>query len=110
MHIRWLSEALQDLRDIHDYIAEENPQAARCVVGEIRKGTTVLGTAGNRSTRTPTRQPGVHHTEVSLYRGLSHPVQRNPHPARRPHIPALAETITQGITDRRRCSPGTAST
>lgn len=44
MRIRWLSEALQDLRDIHDYIAEENPQAARRVVGEIRKGTTVLET------------------------------------------------------------------
>ncbi len=42
MRIRWLNEALQDLSDIHDYIAVENPPAARRVVGEIRREISIL--------------------------------------------------------------------
>jgi toxin ParE1/3/4 len=42
MHIRWLTEALDDLRGIHDYIAVENPPAAHRVVGEIRREIAIL--------------------------------------------------------------------
>lgn len=42
MRIRWLNEALQDMSDIHDYIAVENPPAARRVVGEIRREISIL--------------------------------------------------------------------
>lgn len=44
MRIRWLTEAIHDLRGIHDYIAMENPQAARRVVGEIRREIAILAT------------------------------------------------------------------
>jgi addiction module RelE/StbE family toxin len=44
MRIRWLAGALHDLRGIHDYIAVENPQAARRVVGDIRREIAILET------------------------------------------------------------------
>ena len=42
MKLRWLSDALSDLRAIKAYIAEENPQAANRVIASIRNETNVL--------------------------------------------------------------------
>jgi len=44
MRLRWLAEAIHDLRGIHDYIAVMNPHAARRVVGEIHREITILET------------------------------------------------------------------
>ena len=44
MRLRWLTDALADLRGIHDYIARENPEAARRVVGDIRREVALLET------------------------------------------------------------------
>jgi addiction module RelE/StbE family toxin len=44
MRLRWLTQALADLRGIHDYIAKDNPAAARRVVGEIRREVEILAT------------------------------------------------------------------
>ncbi len=41
-NIFWLKEALADLQGIHDYIARDNPAAARRVVKTIRDDVTVL--------------------------------------------------------------------
>ena len=55
MKLRWLSDALSDLRAIKAYIAEENPEAANRVIASIRNETNVLlnqpniGRAGRRS-------------------------------------------------------------
>ena len=40
--LRWLQEALDDLRAIKAYIAEENPDAARRVVACIRSEVGIL--------------------------------------------------------------------
>ncbi len=42
MKLRWLSDALSDLRAIKAYIAEENPQAASRVIASIRDEINVL--------------------------------------------------------------------
>jgi toxin ParE1/3/4 len=42
MKLRWLSDALSDLRAIKAYIAEENPQAASRFIASIRNETNVL--------------------------------------------------------------------
>ena len=42
MRLRYTPRAKLDLADIHDYIAQENPQAARQVVRVIRKAAEVL--------------------------------------------------------------------
>ena len=44
MCLRWLTQALNDLREIHDHIARDNPDAARRVVGEIRREVAILAT------------------------------------------------------------------
>lgn len=40
--IAWLQAALEDLRSIHDYIARDNPAAARRVVKTIRDDVKFL--------------------------------------------------------------------
>lgn len=42
MVLRWLNAALADLRAIHGYIAEENPDAASRVLASIRNEANVL--------------------------------------------------------------------
>lgn len=42
MRLRWLPEALDDLREIHDYIARDNPEAARRVIEKIRREVEIL--------------------------------------------------------------------
>ena len=42
MKLRWLSDALSDLRAIKAYIAKENPQAASRVIASIRNEINVL--------------------------------------------------------------------
>lgn len=44
MRLQWLNQALRDLRAIHDYIARENPEAARHVIDEIRQQVEILRT------------------------------------------------------------------
>lgn len=40
--IAWLQAALDDLRDIHDYIARDNPAAARRVIATVRDEVKLL--------------------------------------------------------------------
>jgi addiction module RelE/StbE family toxin len=40
--VAWLRAALDDLHGIHDYVARDNPAAARRVVGAVREATEVL--------------------------------------------------------------------
>ena len=42
MRVRYRRSALTDLLDIHRYIAEDNPRAARFVIGRIRTSITRL--------------------------------------------------------------------
>lgn len=42
MKIVWTEPARQDLREIFEYIAEENPNAARTLLAEIRKRAGLL--------------------------------------------------------------------
>ncbi|MFA4828870.1 MAG: type II toxin-antitoxin system RelE/ParE family toxin [Thermodesulfovibrionales bacterium] len=42
MIIRWLDEAISDLIEIRDYIANDKPQAAQAVAGRIRKTVDLL--------------------------------------------------------------------
>ena len=42
MKIVWTEPARQNLRQIFEYIAEENPRAARALLATIRKRSTVL--------------------------------------------------------------------
>jgi toxin ParE1/3/4 len=42
VRVRWRRTALADLKEIAEYIAKENPAAARLVVSEIRREVTVL--------------------------------------------------------------------
>jgi toxin ParE1/3/4 len=42
MALRWLRQALDDLRGIHDYIAAENPAAARRVISHLREQARLL--------------------------------------------------------------------
>jgi len=42
MKLRWTRLALQDLRDLHEYIAEDNPSAANRMVTRIQDATQRL--------------------------------------------------------------------
>jgi toxin ParE1/3/4 len=37
MSLKWIRQALQDLRHLHDYIADDNPAAARRMVARVRQ-------------------------------------------------------------------------
>ena len=41
MKVRWTRQALDDLRYLHEYIAEESPQAAGDMVARIYQAVTV---------------------------------------------------------------------
>lgn len=47
MVIRWLAEALSDMRAIKAYIAQQNPDAARHVIAVIRRDVNALITQPN---------------------------------------------------------------
>jgi len=42
MRLRWTPPARDHLSEIHDYIAKNNPAAARRVVGQVRKDADLL--------------------------------------------------------------------
>ena len=41
MKVRWTRQALDDLRHLHEYIAEESPQSAGEMVARIHQAATV---------------------------------------------------------------------
>lgn len=43
MKVRWLSSALRELDRVHEYVARENPKAAKSVFKRIRSTATRLG-------------------------------------------------------------------
>jgi addiction module RelE/StbE family toxin len=65
MRVRWTRPALLQLADIHDYIAAENPAAARRVVRQIRQETTILTTQSGVGR--PGRVPGTRELVVNRY-------------------------------------------
>jgi len=42
MTLRWTRRALRDMQHLHDYIADDNPAAARRMVSRIREATSHL--------------------------------------------------------------------
>lgn len=42
MRVRWTRPALADLAEIHDYVATDNPAAARGIIRQIRTEVSVL--------------------------------------------------------------------
>lgn len=40
MKVRWTRQALQDLKHLHEFISEENPQAAGAMVSRIHEAAT----------------------------------------------------------------------
>lgn len=42
MRLRWTPPARDHLAEIHDYIAQDNPAAARRVIGQVRKDADLL--------------------------------------------------------------------
>lgn len=42
MRIKWLKAALQNMRDIAEYIAADNPKAAFALVGKIKRASDYL--------------------------------------------------------------------
>jgi plasmid stabilization system protein ParE len=63
--INWTAEAERWLRDIHDYIAEDNPEAAVRVVEDIYEKVQILGQfpeLGHRYDRHPDQ-----HIRILLY-------------------------------------------
>ena len=43
MKIKWAIPALEDLQNLHAYIADDNPRAAGKVVSKVRAAVTMLG-------------------------------------------------------------------
>jgi toxin ParE1/3/4 len=44
MTLRWTPTALRDLVSLHDYISQDNPDAARRVVARMEEGVNLLPT------------------------------------------------------------------
>jgi toxin ParE1/3/4 len=65
MRLRWLTQALADLSEIHSYIARDNPDAARHVVGEIRQQVEILVTQPESAR--PGRLPGSREFVIQKY-------------------------------------------
>jgi toxin ParE1/3/4 len=42
MKVRWLRKALRNLESVHEYIRQDNPEAAQKVVDKIRAGVNQL--------------------------------------------------------------------
>jgi toxin ParE1/3/4 len=58
MRIRWLRKALENLDNEAEFIAKENPEAARLVIGRIVRTVSLL--EDNPSLGHPGRVPGTH--------------------------------------------------
>ncbi len=58
MQIKWLRKALQNLDKEAEYIAKDDPQAARLVVQRIQQTVSLL--ADNPALGHPGRLPGTH--------------------------------------------------
>lgn len=42
MEVRWLRKALRNLESVHNYISQDNPEAARNMVKKIQTGVSQL--------------------------------------------------------------------
>ncbi len=58
MQIKWLRKALKNLDDEAEYIAQEDPQAARLVVHRVVQAVSLL--SDNPALGYPGRVPGTH--------------------------------------------------
>lgn len=73
MRLRWTPPARDHLAEIHDYIAQDNPAAARRVIGQVRKDADLL--KDNPGMGRPGRVEGTRELVVSrltLHHRLSH--------------------------------------
>jgi toxin ParE1/3/4 len=71
METKWLRRALEDLRNIADFIEKENPKAARAFVNDVRNKTQRLASFPfmGRSTEMPDiRELVVHRHYLVSYR------------------------------------------
>lgn len=65
MRVRWLSRAAEDLEHIHEYIAQDNPEAAASEAGKVVEAVKRLGDypASGR----PGRVPGTRELVILRY-------------------------------------------
>ena len=63
MKVVWSPEARQDLREIHLYLAAENPQAARALQNRIKQAVRLL--CDNPRIGRPGRVPGTRELLIS---------------------------------------------
>lgn len=64
MRVRWTRPALADLAEIHDYIAADNPAAAKQVIRRIRQDANILNE--HPAIGRPGRVPGTRELVVGL--------------------------------------------
>ncbi len=65
----WTGPAKAELRDIHDFIATDNPTAAKTVAREITERTRLLGTMPfGFPAYEPSKDPNTRHAVVGNYR------------------------------------------
>lgn len=65
MRLRWTPPARDHLAEIYDYIAQDNPAAARRVIGQVRKDADLL--KDNPGMGRPGRVEGTRELIVSRY-------------------------------------------
>jgi toxin ParE1/3/4 len=65
MRLRWTPQAASDIAEIHDYIARDNPSAARRVVSQIRKDARLL--VAQPGMGRPGRVPGTRELVVDRF-------------------------------------------
>jgi len=79
MKLRYTPRAQLNLAEIHDYIAQENPQAARRVILLIRKAAETLPqNHPNRQGGTNRRNPRINRWPLPVHARLPHRVRRYP--------------------------------
>jgi len=79
MRVRTSAPAARDLRDIHDYIAADNPVAAERMYRRLRKAIDMLGPfprLGRESVRRTSRELAVVNTPyILIYRIIGEDVE-----------------------------------
>jgi plasmid stabilization system protein ParE len=78
MNIAWSPEAIEDLASLRDYIAEDDPAAARRVVLHQSIEQLLPRQSPDRPSRTRIGHPRTGHYKDTLFRPLSGLAHHNP--------------------------------
>jgi plasmid stabilization system protein ParE len=78
MKLKYTPRAKLDLAEIHDYIAQENPQAARRVIQLIRKAAeNAISKSANRQDGANRRNPRINRWPLPVHACLPHRIGRD---------------------------------